>query len=564
MNATGKDKRKARRNRRIRNVIIILLILAIALTALVIWAQRRVAHSFGTTSDVQSAEVTSGSISSTVSGSGTLTSADVEEVTYPSSVTLDTIYVAEGDTITEGDLLASINSASLLSALSDAQAALDELDEQIEEASEDEVSSTVTSALSGRVKKIYAEADDDVATVMYENGALLLLSLDGYMAVSIDAGALSVGDSVTVTTSDGTEYTGSVESVAASAVILITDNGPEIDDTVTVTDADGNELGSGTLYIHEELKITGYAGTIAKVKTSENTKISSGATLFTLTDTSYSANYDALLQQRESLEETLQTLIALYREGAIYATASGVVESVSGTSATSAYQMSGMTSDSSSETTLLSIAPDTTMTISVSVDETDILSLEEGQTASVTIDSIGTDSFTGTVTEIDTTATSSGGVTQYIAVITIDKTEGMLSGMSASVTITIEGVDNALLLPEDAVTKTSSTAYVYTSYDETTGELGGMTEVTVGLSNGSYIEITDGLSEGDTVYYSTSTDSTSSLFGGMDAAMNIGGDMDISSIGGGSDFSGGMSNDMGGASMGTASMGGATMGGAPN
>ncbi|MCD8127755.1 MAG: HlyD family efflux transporter periplasmic adaptor subunit [Clostridiales bacterium] len=454
----------------------------------------------------------------------------------------------EGDTVSEGDLLASVDSASVLSTLAAAQAQLDALDEEIEEAAEDEVDEDVTTALDGRVKYIYAEEDDDVATVMYENGALLLLSLDGYMAVDVDAGSLAAGDSVTVTDSDGAEYDGTVDTVASTATVLI-DDGPVYGDTVTVTDADGNTVGTGTLYIHEELKITGYAGTVEDVEVDDD--VDAGDTLLTLTDTSYSANYDALLKERAEVEETLQELIAIYRQGAVYATLSGVVESVSystdSTSASNAFSATTTSTAASTdgdETMLLSISPDETMTVSLSVDETDILSLEEGQEAEITIDSIGTDTYTGTVTEIDTTATSSGGVTQYTVTVTLDKTDSMLSGMSASVTITIEGVDNALLLPEDAVTQTSATAYVYTSYDETTGELGDMVEVTVGLSNGSYIEITDGLSEGDTVYYSASSSDDSdfsSMFGGSMG----GGDMDFSSRGddtsgfsGGGDMSG--------------------------
>jgi HlyD family secretion protein len=77
----------------------------------------------------------------------------------------------------------------------------------------------------------------------------------------------------------------------------------------------------------------------------------------------------------------------------------------------------------------------------------------------------------------------------------------MLPNMSATVSVRIEGVDNALLVPEGAVTKTRDSAYVYTAVDESSGELGGMVEVQVGLSGGGYIEITGGLEEGDTVYY---------------------------------------------------------------
>ena len=77
----------------------------------------------------------------------------------------------------------------------------------------------------------------------------------------------------------------------------------------------------------------------------------------------------------------------------------------------------------------------------------------------------------------------------------------MLPNMSATVAIRIEGVDDALLLPEAAVTKTRQSAYVYTSVNETTGELEGMAEVKTGLTGGGYVEITEGLQEGDTVYY---------------------------------------------------------------
>ena len=157
------------------------------------------------------------------------------------------------------------------------------------------------------------------------------------------------------------------------------------------------------------------------------------------------------------------------------------------------------------------------MAITISVDETDILSLEVGQEATVSIDSISSETFEGVVAEVNTSASSDSGVTSYSAVIHIDKTENMLSGMSASVVITIEGHEDALLIPVDALHQTSATAYVYTEYDEETGEFSGMQEVTVGLSNSSYVEITEGLEEGDTVYYTTSEDS--SMFGNM---MNFG------------------------------------------
>ena len=90
----------------------------------------------------------------------------------------------------------------------------------------------------------------------------------------------------------------------------------------------------------------------------------------------------------------------------------------------------------------------------------------------------------------------------------------MLAGMSADVNIQIQGVENAVLVPVDAVHQTSAISYVYTSYDEETQEYSGMVEVTTGLWGDKYVEITSGLAEGDVVYY-TEAQTFSFMFGGM-------------------------------------------------
>ena len=107
----------------------------------------------------------------------------------------------------------------------------------------------------------------------------------------------------------------------------------------------------------------------------------------------------------------------------------------------------------------------------------------------------------GTVTEIDKTAGNSGGVTRYSAVVTFDKAEGMLPGMTADVEVHIRGAENVMIIPAAALHRTSTVYYVYTSYDETTQQYGGMKEVVAGMQNDSYAEIISGLEEGETVYY---------------------------------------------------------------
>ena len=165
-------------------------------------------------------------------------------------------------------------------------------------------------------------------------------------------------------------------------------------------------------------------------------------------------------------------------------------------------------------TDIVVLSPDISMSVTISVDESDILALELNQQADITVSSVSDETLSGVVTEIDKTDSSGA----YTAVITLDKLQGMLPGMTASVDVRIKGVDDAILIPADALHQTSSGYYVYTSYNEETQEYGGKVDVVPGLSNSNYVEIKSGLKEGDVVYYSESKN-----FGNMFGSMGFGG-----------------------------------------
>ena len=494
----GKNKKRKRRKIIITVVSIVLVLAIIAVTG-VGFLQRRVREQFASNQgEVLSYEVSTGSISTVVSGSGSLTDVDLNSITVPEGVEITEVKVKTNQAIAKGDILATVDMASVISAMADLQVQIEDLDEQLSDAEDDAASTTIYAGVAGRVKAIFGEAESSVADVMYEHGALALISLDGYMAVDIETDALTVGDGVTVKLSDEEEITGTVESVVGGkATILVTDNGPEYDEAVTVLNGEDTVLGTGNLYIHSALKVTGYAGTIAAVKADVNDKVSDTTKLFTLEDTSYSANYNSLLRERAELEETLLELLTIQRDGAILAGADGSVYSVDHSDDTA--------------TAVVTLSTDEKMSVTISVDESDILSLELGQTVTVSVSSVSEDSFEGTLTEINRTSSSSG---TYSAVIEVEKVEGMLSGMTASVSVRIEGVDDAILIPIEALHKTSDGAYVYTSYNEEYQEYGGKVDVVTGLENSTYVEIKSGLSVGDTVYY-TEQESGFGNFGGM-------------------------------------------------
>ena len=504
--ALGKNKKRKRR-RIITTVVSVVLVLAIIAVVGVGFLQRRVREQFASSQgEVLSFDVTTGSISTVVSGSGSLSDVDLEAITVPEGVEITEVLVKRNQTIAKGDILATVDMASVISAMADLQVQIEDLDGQISDAEDDSASTRIKAGVTGRVKAVFGEKDADVADVMYEHGALALISLDGFMAVDIETGALAAGDSVTVKLSDGKEVDGTVESVLdGAATILVTDNGPKYEESVTVLNEEGSELGTGNLYIHSALRVTGYSGIISYVNVNENSKVYSSSVLFNLKDTGYSANYNSLLRERAELEEVLLELLTIQRDGAVLAQMDGSVYSVD-------YSEDSETEDTTAATAVATLSADEKMSVTINVDESDILSLELGQTVTVTVKSISEDeTFPGTLTEINRTSSSSG---TYSAVIEVEKVSGMLSGMTASVSVRIEGVDDAILIPIEALHKTSDGAYVYTSYNEEYQEYGGKRDVVTGLENSTYVEIKSGLSVGDTVYY-TEQESGFGGFGNM-------------------------------------------------
>lgn len=504
--------KKAKRRKRIRTAVTILLVLAVILVIGVSVLRQQVRQQFGgEAQEVLSEQAEKGTISTVVSGSGMLLNVDTETISVPSGVEVTEILVEYGDTVEEGDLLAVVDMATVRTAMSELQEEIEDLDDQITDAEGDTVSSYVSSGVPGRVKIIYGEADMLVEDAMVDYGGLAVISLDGYMAVQIETDELAEGDEVTVVLSDGEEEEGTVKAVVGkTATILVTDNGPEYDEEVTVKSEAGTEIGSGKLYIHNSLIVTGYAGTIKTVNTKLNQQVYSGTTLFTLTDTSSSASYDALLRSRSEKEETLLELLMIQRYG-------GMVSPISG----SVYSVADLDDEDDEETEeitdIITLSPDVSMSVTISVDEADILSLELGQEADITVSSVSDETLKGTVTEIDKTDSSGA----YTAVITLDKVEGMIPGMTASVDVRIEGVDDAIIIPVEALHQTSTGYYVYTSYDEETEEFGGRVDVIPGISNSNYVEIKSGLNEGDTVYYTEEQN----MFGNMGFGNMGGGQM---------------------------------------
>lgn len=283
------------------------------------------------------------SISNTIVGTGNLEADTPVSLKIPSGITISEVKVESGDHVSSGDVLAEVDSSSVYEAMEEVQEKIEALDEQIADLQEDTDEETISASIDGRVKKIYIGQGEDITSCMLEHGALLVLSADGKMAVDLadPATVPSEEDTVTVTLSSGTQIKGTVEKVSDDGcTITMTDSGVGLGDTATVTDEKGNSIGTGTIYIHQPLQVTGTAGSISEVNVSEDEAVDSGDTLLTLDEDSITASYEALYGQREALAETLTELLNLAKKGTITADMDGTIEEI--------YVSDEETSDSSS------------------------------------------------------------------------------------------------------------------------------------------------------------------------------------------------------------------------
>lgn len=209
--------RKVKKSKK-KKIISLIVVVAVAGTsgAVVYRKVRRPVAAATEVSKLQTAEVKKGNISNTITGTGNLELDDAEAVSIPSGLTIGDVLVESGDYVSAGTVLANVDSASVQTAMDEIQSELEELDEKIRTCQEDEDANAVVSSVSGRVKAIYVEEGSDVADIIIEKGALIELSLDGYMAVSIEK-TDSVAAGGTVSSVSVTEN----ESVSADDELLV-------------------------------------------------------------------------------------------------------------------------------------------------------------------------------------------------------------------------------------------------------------------------------------------------------------------------------------------------------
>ena len=326
---------KARKKTIKRIIALICIVAVVGLLAAMPLIAKQEAEEDGPKASILSGNVELGSIETEVLGGGTLTEEDVVTVSVPTAVLLKEFLVSNGEYVIAGTPIATVDPVSTMNAIIGVQETLDHLAEEIEDATDAEEETTVTSLTGGTVKILYAEVGDSVQNVMLEHGALAVLSLDGLMAVDLETDAtLSASTTVTVTLPNGTAVEGKVErNLLGKMTVTVEDDAYTVGEIVEISDSEGNFIGSGELYIYSPWNVTAYAGAVSAVKVSEEDSVKAGASLFTLTDVGNTATYGQLVGQRRTYEALLSRLFTLYRTQVVIAPCDGIVSAIDTSSA---------------------------------------------------------------------------------------------------------------------------------------------------------------------------------------------------------------------------------------
>ena len=140
------------------------------------------------------------------------------------------------------------------------------------------------------------------------------------------------------------------------------------------------------------------------------------------------------------------------------------------------------------------------MVLPITVDERDVVKLREGQTVELTVDAMGGGRFQAVITEISLTGENMGGRSKFTVTVSVPREKDMYPGMSGSVRIQLEAPREVLTVPVAALVEEGNRVFVYTGYDEENETFLNPVDVTVGISDGEYVEV-HGLEKGQTVYY---------------------------------------------------------------
>ena len=287
------------------------------------------------------------------------------------------------------------------------------------------------------------------------------------------------------------------EDSRETAQELVDNTEDEIDDLTDEIKAQNTKIAEYEIALESAKKA--YELGVIEAKATMDTHIFQNQNADTYLSVSKAQNALATEEAKDDLtqaQKKLSEFNSYIQNNEIIAAENGVISAVSITAGDDLY----------SNSDLITVNDYDKVTATVDVSEDDIDYAKVGAEAKVNIDAFPDTVFDASVTDVgDANYDSSTGTTSYEVTVTLsgDLSE-LYSGMTAEVTFITKDTENVLYIPNRAVTREDGKSYV--KLKKATGSIITQ-EVTTGFSDGTNVEVKDGLSEGDTVVIESKVDS---------------------------------------------------------
>lgn len=507
---------KLKKQRKI--IIIALLLIAAAGSSFAIYAHNKNSKD-SSQQQYLTATVTKGDIATTVTETGTIQPSKTSEIISTINGTVGTLYVSEGDTVTEGQILGTIitddSDVGAETAALNYQEALDNYNDLLKDRESLKVYANATGAVTLAFDEIGTSIGNGEIFATIKNNKVL--ELKAPFAAS-SASNIKVGDKANVlVTGYYQTLSGTVTKVGSTSKAfsdyegtLYRDVTIEITNPGALTTTDSAVAtvvnGTGSYQAMDEVCFTQKTGSnirvnadanLEKLYVSDGDVVKKGDLIAVFTS-------DSLEKEIASQKRTLEQKRLAYEDEA----SGSILEApISGTVVSVDYVAGDTVSEGSS---IITIANLDNLDVVMAVDELDINKIKVGQKASITSDNFEGQTFSATVRKISMVGTSSNDVTTFDVYLSLEGNAAFKPNMTVDATIAIESREDTLLLPVEAVQQDGDTYFVLMNSD------GSKREIKTGLVSDTYIEITDGLEEGDVVKYAADLGSSDSeKSGGM-------------------------------------------------
>jgi len=539
-------KKKRRKKKTAKRIIITIIVLAI-LGGIAFGMYSLFKEPEEEAKEIMPGFVYRGSIQSMVNGSGSAKPTDSTTITLTASGTVQEVFVEEGALVNEGDPLYIIDSSEVREKVEKAQEYVDDQQKILDDLQDKHNSLTTVAPYSGKIMEVRVSDDLELGNLA-PAGAIALLVDDSVMDITMYFSyayedSIYVGQSARVTVpSSMTQVTGSVKEISYVEFIspeggrffevtLSVPNPGSLTEGVAasavLTAADGSDIypyESGTFKFSRRTEVKNeVAGDLLYMNLKKYMRVSAGDVLMQVAA-------DDLETQIANQKVTLQSAVDNLTAAQDSLSAFEAYAPMSGTVLSCSLQPG---QEVKSGLAAISIADTSVMIIEAQVDEMNISYVKPGMMVDVyQYGRNGQEYFMGTVSSVSLQGQFQNGMSTFPITISVQNPFGtLMSGMYVDYSMLASQSDNCLLVPVQAVKYTEQgTCLFVKAFGPPAGALDAETlgievpegyyavPVTVGLSDNTSAEITEGVEEGTEVfvqYLTNSGDSFSNMGFGM-------------------------------------------------